>query len=89
MISSVLRIRIPDFYLTGSGSDFSKGADLDRTKYVEVSKLSQIVATFAKENLINFIKKIYFQVIFIQLLLNVTIIPVFTLFTIGDVVVKI
>ena len=75
--------------MTGSGSDFSKGADLDRTKYVEVSKLSQIVATFAKENLINFIKKIYFQVIFIQLLLNVTIIPVFTLFTIGDVVVKI
>ena len=62
----MLRIRIPDFYLTGSGSDFSKGADMDPTKYVEVSKLSQIVATFAKENLINFIKKIYFQLIFIQ-----------------------
>ena len=40
---------------------------MDPTKYFEVSKLSQIVATFAKENLINFIKKIYFQVIIIQL----------------------
>ena len=33
---------------------------MDPTKYVEVSKLSQIVATFAKENLINFIKNFSF-----------------------------
>ena len=64
---------------------------MDPTKYFEVSKLSQMVATFAKENLINFIKKFFFSGNFytVTVLLNVTIIPVFTLFTIGDVVVKI